>query len=295
MFGYVKPLLCPKKPQIQQVYRACYCGLCRAMRRRHGQASTLFLQYDIVFLALLLDAVYEQDSGQRPCWCLHRCAERGKTYVAANASLYYAADVNVVLAYHKCRDDWADERKIAGLLGAWLLRGSVRRVERERPALAQVVRARLGELHVLEAAGSSGRADPAPTDEWADPFACLLADVAVLAPGVVEKEVAPLRWLFYNLGRWIYLIDAWEDRKRDSSRFSVLSSQRVCNPFLDEGVTREDAAFLLYGSLAEAGKALALLPLRRNADLLENIILEGCYAMTEKVLGNAECRVQSAE
>ncbi|MCL2695619.1 MAG: DUF5685 family protein [Clostridiales bacterium] len=341
MFGYIRPLLCEKRPQLKPQYRAYYCGLCRAIRRRHGLAPTLFLQYDTVFLALLLDAVYEGDEELRTCRCLHRCGERRKEYVAGNVSLYYADDVNVALAYFKCRDDWDDERKLSGLFGAALLRPAMRRVEKARPALAEAIKRRLDELRVLEQAGVDGRPQVDPTvdsDMLADCFANLLADVAALAPSpaslrppsrnlgndeiadqvrndwvetrndvrvdrndvIDEKVLAPLRWLFYNLGRWIYLIDAWDDRERDRKitvgRAAPLPegggrqcrqggvAPAVCNPFLRDDVTKDDAAFMLYSSLAEAEKALALLPLQRNADLLGNIVVEGCRAMTKEKL-----------
>lgn len=28
-----------------------------------------------------------------------------------------------------------------------------------------------------------------------------------------ERKAA--EWMFYNLGKWIYLIDAWDDREKD--------------------------------------------------------------------------------
>ena len=59
MFGYVitNPEALPKERQ--QRFRAFYCGLCATLRRRHGLASSAALSYDMTFLAMLLNAVYE--------------------------------------------------------------------------------------------------------------------------------------------------------------------------------------------------------------------------------------------
>ena len=274
MFGYMRPLMSQLQAHDLQTYRSYYCGLCRAIRRAHGSVPTFFLQYDIAFFALLLDSLYEDSAELRTCRCPQRCTQRGKTYVQGNPSLSYAADVNLLLAYHKCRDDWADERSLLGLFGSVLLRPGMRRIDRRHPALISVTELRMAELYTLE------KATPTNPDAFADPFAHLLVEIAVVTPSVSaapEKELAPLRWLFYNLGRWITLIDAWEDREKDRKKHN-------CNPFLHTGTTTEDAAFLLYSSLSEAAKALALLPLRRNTELLENIVLDGCTATTNMVL-----------
>ena len=51
MFGYVKPFVPELKVAQHELYRAVYCGLCRAMGRVTGQASRFTLSYDLVFLA----------------------------------------------------------------------------------------------------------------------------------------------------------------------------------------------------------------------------------------------------
>ena len=54
MFGYVH--ISPDKlnGEEQQLYRACYCGLCHTLGRRYGVFARMILNYDLVFLAMLL-------------------------------------------------------------------------------------------------------------------------------------------------------------------------------------------------------------------------------------------------
>ncbi|NLT39458.1 MAG: hypothetical protein GXX89_03220, partial [Clostridiales bacterium] len=54
MFGYVRPLKGELKVREYEMYQAAYCGLCAAMKRRYGGISTLLLNYDLTFLAVLL-------------------------------------------------------------------------------------------------------------------------------------------------------------------------------------------------------------------------------------------------
>lgn len=45
MFGLVRPLECELKVRELTVYRAYYCGVCRAIGARCGQCARLTLQY----------------------------------------------------------------------------------------------------------------------------------------------------------------------------------------------------------------------------------------------------------
>ena len=45
------------------------------------------------------------------------------------------------------------------------------------------------------------------------------------APTLPEREWAAADWMFYNLGKWVYLMDAWDDREKDEKSGSY-------NPFL---------------------------------------------------------------
>ena len=54
MFGYL--VAAPGDLTAEELarYRACYCGLCRCIKERHGQLARLSLTYDMTFLVLLL-------------------------------------------------------------------------------------------------------------------------------------------------------------------------------------------------------------------------------------------------
>ena len=49
----------------------------------------------------------------------HRCKVHPvkKQAMIENEITQYAADMNVLLAYYHMKDDWADEKKVSGLLG----------------------------------------------------------------------------------------------------------------------------------------------------------------------------------
>lgn len=49
MFGYVRPNRDELKVRELRDYEALYCGLCRALGRRHGFFARFFLNYDFTF------------------------------------------------------------------------------------------------------------------------------------------------------------------------------------------------------------------------------------------------------
>ena len=108
MFGYVRPLRDELKCRDFDLYRAVYCGLCAAMRRRYGWLAPMFLNYDFTFLALLLAPPEEAFSP-----CRGRCHAnplRKKTMYQPTPALDTAADESVVLTWWQLRDRARDDR-----------------------------------------------------------------------------------------------------------------------------------------------------------------------------------------
>ena len=107
MFGYVIANLEGLTQAQKDRYKGCYCGLCRVLKQRHGFSGRLTLTYDMTFLVLLLSALYEADEerGMEVC----PAHPLRKHFYWQTRYTEYAADMNVVLAYSNCRDDWQDD------------------------------------------------------------------------------------------------------------------------------------------------------------------------------------------
>ena len=106
MFGYVtinKPEL---KVKEYDRYWAYYCGVCHALKEEQGMFAQVSLTYDATFAAVLLTALYEPKTRKKSGRCMIHPA--GKKNFLENAAISYVADMNLVLAYYKCLDDWED-------------------------------------------------------------------------------------------------------------------------------------------------------------------------------------------
>ena len=276
MFGYISTIESELKVREAASYRSWYCGLCKCMKRNYGFFSPLFLQYDCAFLALLFSGELGEAVDAKHCHCLHRCHDPRRKYRLETPALRFAAAANVLLAYYKCLDDWRDERDVVKGVGALLLKGAVRRAGRDYPALQARTEQFYRDQMTMER--DDGRLDAA-----ADPTGKYLESLADMLP-FPEAEKVPLKWLLYNLGRWIYLMDAWDDREKDRKKGTF-------NPYLQAGTSKEDAAFGLYASLEEAHKAFDLLSPSRDRGLMENVLTLGCPERARRVLDKSDKEV----
>ncbi len=279
MFGYVRPLEPELKVKEAADYKAHYCALCKAIGARFGLLARNALSYDCAFLALLL-AAREAPAKARLCACAANPFVK-KPVMQGSACFDYAAAVNVIMAYGKLDDNWRDERKLIAQAGKSALKGAYRKALAAHPQLGQAVSGGLAKLSVLERDGCDNM------DEAADAFAAMLA--IVFATPVEGRERVAMEWLGYNLGKWIYLIDAFDDLDKDaaSGSYNVLLSQFRGQGENPEGIrlSAEPRVRLnLARALQEAQKAMLLLELNSQRELLENIVKLGCRARMEQVL-----------
>ena len=281
MFGYIRPLECELKVREQAEYRGYYCGLCKSIGARYGQLERLSLSYDCAFLAALLSAI-SGGAGFSRGNCGPRCY-RGKRAIAnASPALDYAADVNVLLAWYQAADDAADDRSAKALAARLAFSRAYRKAAKRHPELDRAIRDNTERLHVLE------REQAASTDEPSDTFGKTLSAVILHAPMLPQSERQAAEWMFYNLGRWIYLIDAWDDREKDEKSGGY-------NPFLITKMEPERARFLLNVTLNEVSKAYDLLNLQQPSGLLDNIVRLGLDSAQRRVFKEqTECKTADA-
>ena len=209
MVGYVRPPLGELPPAETERFRRAYCGLCHTLGQRYGLGERFILNYDFTYLAILLS-----DREEAPP-ALARCPMsplRRREFQPQTPALALAADESVILAYWQARDGVADHGVLSGLkdrAGCAALEGAYRRAAQARPRFDREVRRQLDILSALEA-----RRSPS-LDRSADAFAALLAGAAAEVDDTTRRRV--LEQILYHLGRWVYLVDAADDLKKDAA------------------------------------------------------------------------------
>lgn len=288
MFGYIRP----NKPEllIRQWthYRSVYCGLCKQIGRDYGQLPRLSLTYDLTFLALLMIALADIQPRISQAGCILNPVGR-KPMMDTNPILEYCAAVSVMLAWNKGLDDRDDGHRIRGTAGVWALQTAARKAGCSYPGVRDRIRQMIERLHRLE--------QGPPNLEAADCFGKLLETVFEQASQIVfaaprENSADPystqkqaMARLGFDLGRWIYLMDAIDDLESDKDNGNW-------NPFLllREDHVRQEASDRIAAIEQQLDRTAALLDYRRDAALIANIMQQGLPTVREQILSKEKLK-----
>ena len=268
MFGYIVVNKGELKFREFDVYHSYYCGLCRALKRRYGITGQLTLSYDMTFLLMLLTGLYEPKTREYECRCAAHPLE--KHLARENGLTDYIADMNLLLSYYKCRDDWKDDRKLHRLLLAWRMEGRIRSMGAEAREKAQAIQSLLEEL------GEAERQESRDVDLMAGKFGRIMAQVTLWRR---DEWAGVLDAFGFCLGKFIYLMDAYEDLEEDikRGRFNPLKERFGTPQFEDEMQT------ILTMIMSECCRYFEELPILENAGILRNILYSGIWSRYELV------------
>ena len=259
MFGHVQANLEELKPEEKERYHAVYCGLCHTLGERHGFSSRMGLTYDLTFLALLLSSLYEpqETNGESRC-IVHPCKRHS---FVKNKCVEYAADMTVALVYHKCLDDWQDERKLARKCYSSMLEKSYEKVKKQWSEQCEVIERELKEIARIEADKSIS------PDQAINACGRMMEAVFAYKHDFWERD---LRLLGYSLGQFIYLADATVDYHKDMKKDNY-------NPLVVWSANPEEQKANLKMFLGTTSEALERLPLVQDIGILRNILYSGIW------------------
>ena len=274
MFGYVSLYKDDLKIRDYNIFRAYYCGLCRAIGK-HSQAARLGLSYDMTFLSILLSSLSKESLDTEPHRCLAHPTSKRAVAVSDTAT-EYSAQMSILLTYLKLRDDWLDDKSLRALAAMAVYTHAVRKIKKAYPEQTEGILSGLAALSRLEREGCTN------IDEVADCFANILS--ALFTPSFIQNENTrrTLSWLGYNLGRWIYIIDAYCDIDKDKKK-------KAYNPFLyadrsDKQKLSAELDITLTYTLGNIASAYELLTIYKNDAILRNILYLGLKYKQENIL-----------
>lgn len=270
VFGYININRSILREEDRCSYQGYYCGLCRELKARFGAKGQALLNYDMTFLIVLLTGLYELEDKRGDAACaLHPV--KGREMIS-NAATEYAADMNLLLAYHKLLDDWRDDRSVAKLALSKALEGDYAAARGRRPRQAGAI-----EEYVRRTAEMEGRRE-ASLDAVSGETGEMLGEVFCWREDEWEGE---LRTLGFYMGKFIYLMDAYEDMDRDERKGAY-------NPLLmakggSGGDWDDSCRAILTSMMSECAKSFERLPILLHADILRNIIYSGVWSRYEYI------------
>lgn len=288
MFGYVIPNKSELKVREFEVYNAWYCAVCHSLRDRYGQIPRLLLTYDSVFLAMILSTMNDKENSKTIFRCMtHPGKER---YVASGTpEIDYAADMLVLLGYYNLKDDYEDEKSIVGLAGSTYLKRAFKKIKNKYPEKVKIIGEQLQNLTKIEKRNSD------IFDEAAEPFSLLMEEVFDY-DGMPEydKYREAYRKIGFHLGKWIYLVDAFDDLKKDIEKknYNPIIQQfkygidNYAGESLDDFKLRTNERIRLNLTLylANIGECVERIPLNNNKEIIDNIVYLGLLTKTDDIL-----------
>lgn len=259
MFGYLHIDENELKIKDFKRYRAFYCGVCEELKGFAGLKARTTLTYDMTFLAILLNGLYDLESQT----LMKRCGVHiSKHPVIVNEACTYAAHMNILLTYANLRDKFFDSRNVPALLASLLFLPKVKKLRSMYPKQAEAVDNYMLKLHEAEISSCNDI-------EYA---AGLTGDMlgTVFAYKDDEWHETLYKTGFF-LGKFVYLADAAEDYEKDSRK-------RAYNPFLLSGIESVDKRKeILYSVACEASRYFERLPITDNIEILRNVIYRGIW------------------
>ena len=280
MFGYVRINKMDLTFREYEHYKAYYCGLCKYLKRNHTELSRMTINYDITFLIVLLSSIYQPSAQVFHEKCIVDPVKKKKHII--NEITEYAASMNILLAYYKLEDDVNDEGDIKSRLVRRAYRKSFKTAYDKYPQKADFIKACLGELRSLEEDQSTS------IDQTSNCFARLLEEIFDYKDDEYRDR---LRKVGFNIGKYIYIMDAYEDLDQDleKGRYNPFSSYKDDREGLKAKVDK-----LIGMTLARLEEAILNLDIKVNKSIIDNIIYSGVYLRYKGLINGADKKKQEA-
>ncbi|NLV36242.1 MAG: hypothetical protein GXY17_06165 [Clostridiaceae bacterium] len=257
MFGYV--VINPKtlSKEEKNRYRSFYCGLCHKLADKYGNLSRATLTYDMTFLTILLSSLYELEETQNR----RRCARhpiRSNCYIESTVTSY-AADMNILLSYFQCLDDLKDDQSTIGEKSCKRLEEYLPLIEEANPRQYLAVNECLQRLKMMEMSNELNPDLPAN---------CFGELVGALFAWRQDDYADRLYSMGAALGRFIYLLDAVNDRRADIKKLRY-------NPLVS--CKGNDFTPMLTMMIAECTGEFEKLPIKRDRHIIQNVLYSGVW------------------
>lgn len=279
MFGYVTPVKEKLRKQDFVLYRAFYCGICVALKD-YGSLPRFTTSYDVTFLALLVHDLKKQEVEFYEGGCVGNPFQK-KLMIRSNPTLERVCAANIIMSWYKLCDDVTDGGGIKKRLARTALRKAYKKAKELLPEADEAFRTGYNRLRDME------RANETAIDKVADCFAVMLRELCMAIVGEADES---FRGLCYNIGKFVYLVDALDDIDDDFKSGNY-------NPFLAcygnyesrkqfYEVNERDIIFALSSTVNRATECFNQMSFTQSYTLLKNIVYDGLREKTKELLAS---------
>ena len=283
MFGYILPLKNEMKVYEYEYFRSYYHGLCYSLKNNFGNIQRLTLSYDLTFISFLIDAFYDEEIKLVKRRCI-----KHPTYdilVAENTkALDYISNLSILFFNYKLIDNIEDDNSFNSKVFYFFLKPSNKNIFNECENVKAIINKNLNELKILEK-----NSEFSSLDQIAHLFSDIMGKILKEYPYKFHNDSCKLRedlyLVGYNIGKYIYIMDAFDDLKEDfkNNTFNPLNvlynkENKLDSKTLLLNVTPE-IEMIIFNSISNIIDILKNMPIKKHKGILDNVISLG---MTNK-------------
>ena len=180
--------------------------------------------------------------------------------------------MNVLLTYYKLEDNLLDDKGIKDIFAYNLYKNKLNLAQSKYPNKAKVIKEQMNLLNKLE------KEKDCNIDKVSNTFGELMGEIFAYKCDKYEED---LKKIGFNIGKYIYILDAYEDLDEDYKKVRY-------NPFIEYINNKEELKQrvdrLISISLGLLASSIDNLNLRVNRGIIENIVYSGVYLRYKNIL-----------
>ncbi len=275
MFGYVDVTKSLEDGQ-RGLWQTFMCGLCFSTKKLFGNAPRMFISNDINFFNVLFHSIENVDVTPEQSRCFSHPIKK-RSVLKPTPLTDKIAIGNVILTYLNIYDDVIDGGSAKKKAALSLYKKSYRKAQQQWPELDGIICQKYEQLRELEKSNCKS------LDIVAHSFATLSQEFCKTVLGRSDEFAETL---CYNVGKWIYLIDALDDAEKDlkQKNYNPFVSCYNANSVADLGKFKEEISFLMYAVLNRIAQSFNDLNLSKYTCVLNNVLFCSIREKTADVL-----------
>lgn len=277
MFGYLDIDKTTLEQNQQGLWQSFMCAMCFSTKKLFGNVARTYVTNDLNFFNVLFGSVTNTQVQLVQTRCFSHPVKK-QTVIAPNELSDKMSVANVLFAYWNLRDDISDGASVAKRIAFANVKRSYRKARNLWTELDEVIANRTKQLSELEKSQCN------VLDRVADSFAMLSQEFCTVA--LQDKATDYAKVLCYNVGKWVYLIDALDDFSKDIKRheYNVFATCYAVDNVSQLATHYDEIQFEMFAVLNRIAQSFNDLNLTEYTCVLRNILLQSIRNKTQQVL-----------
>lgn len=279
MFGYLNVNKQNLNEGQQGLWQSFMCQLCISTKRLIGNLPRMLISNDLNAFNVLFHSVLQRDVTVLQARCASHPIKKRAILQTDEISDNLALS-NLLLMRWSLYDDVVDNKSTSKKIALRFISSAYKKCKQRLADVDGAIERHYAELRKLE------KENCAVIDLVAHPFACLTQDFCKLTLG--EQSNDYIEALCYNLGKWIYLIDAVDDAKDDlrSGDYNPFVCCYNAKSMAELAQNEAEIRFTLFATLNRIAQSFNDLNLTKYNCVLTNVLFDSIRDKTTTLLNN---------